>query len=71
MLSVVGWMAWWLGTPIKCLLWLGNRLITGFGLVCVWRRFRAHQWVWPGLIVLNLLSLGGLAIVLYVISHHR
>ncbi len=68
---MVGWTAWWIGTPVKFVLWLGNRLVTGFGLALVWRRFRSSRWVWPTLIVVNVVSLGGLALVIYWISHRR
>ena len=55
------WPAWlWVGTRLKFVLWLSNRLATWTGLFFVWRRWRSRRLIWLWLSLLNLVSLGGL-----------
>ena len=55
------WPAWlWVGTRLKFVLWLSNRLATWTGLFFVWRRWRSRRLIWLWLGLLNLVSLGGL-----------
>ena len=66
--AVIGmvWPAWLsLATPMKFSLWLANRIATWTGLFYFWKRFRSqrHFWVWLALI--NVVSLGGLCLVLF------
>lgn len=60
------WPAWlWIGSRLKLSLWLGNRVLTGTGLLYFWRRWKSkkHAWVW--LLLLNLASLSALALVFF------
>ena len=66
------WPAWlWIGTRTKVSLWVLNRLATWTGLVYLWRRFRSRPrrtfWLW--MMVVNLVSLGGLALLFFCL--HR
>lgn len=37
---IAGWWAFFLGSPLKLFLWLGNRLVTWTGMALLWRQFR-------------------------------
>ena len=59
------WPAWlWIGTPVKFSVWLMNRLATWTGVGYVWKRFRTQRHVWVWLILLNVVSMAGLALAL-------
>ena len=60
------WPSWlWIGTPLKFFLWLSNRVATWTGSLYVWKRLRATRHVWWGLLVLNLVSWGGLCLLFF------
>ncbi len=60
------WPSWlWIGTRLKFLLWLVNRLLTWTGLLYVWRRFRSHRWFWLWFTVINVVSLAGLGLLFF------
>ena len=62
-------MVWpvWLGisSPVKLLLWVGNRLATWTGLFFLWKRWRESRFVWMWLIIVNAISFGGLCFLLF------
>lgn len=60
----------WIGTPLKVLLWLGNRCLTWTGLFFLWRRFRSSRGVWLWLLLVNAASLSALALLFFWL-HHR
>ena len=63
--------AWlWIGTRLKFLSWLGNRIVTWAGSLVIWKRFRTKRWVWVGLLLLNLVSLSLLAGFFWFLAHH-
>ena len=65
------WPSWlWIGTRLKFSLWLGNRLATWTGLLYLWRRWRARRWFWVWFVLVNLLSIAGLAAVLFWLHRH-
>ncbi len=68
------WPAWlWIGTKLKMLLWLGNRVVTWTGLLYFWSRFRTRRlvWLWVGLINLGSLVLLGTVFFWLHLNGHR
>ena len=60
------WPSWlWIGTRLKFSLWALNRLATWTGVIYLWRRLRAHPWRWGLIILVNLLSFGGLILLFF------
>ena len=64
--------SFFLGSPIKLALWAGNRLATWTGLFVVWKRLkgapnRLRTFLLAGAVI-NLLSLGVLAGVLWMVA---
>ena len=60
----------WFGSSLKFQLWLGNRLATWFGMRYAWNRWRMrHRWLLVFLI--NILSLGLLLLVFFLIREKR
>ncbi len=62
-----------LGSPVKLALWAGNRVATWMGLFFMWRRLKGDPNRWRTFLivggVINLLSLGVLAAVLWALKH--
>lgn len=62
---MMGPWAFFLGSPLKVGLWIGNRLVTWTGLLYVWRRVANGPQRWRTFLVwatwINPLSLGVLA----------
>ena len=66
------WPSWLMvGTPLKLLLWLGNRFATWTGLFLLWKRWRHHRLSWVWLVLLNTLSLGLLGLVFLWLHHSQ
>ena len=61
----------WISTPLKFVLWLGNRLVTWTGSFLFWRRFRARRSVWMWLMLLNMMSLSVLGGLFFWLHHRR
>ena len=63
--------AWlWLGTRLKFVSWLGNRMVTWAGSLVIWKRFRAKKrWLWAGLLILNAVSLSLLIGFFWFLAH--
>lgn len=58
---MIWWPSWlWISSPVKCVIWLGNRLLTWTGIYYVWRRFRSRRRFWCWFILINLASLSTL-----------
>ena len=64
-------VTFWLGSPLKAMLWLGNRLATWTGLFFLWKRFRESRFVWVWLFLINAVSIGGLVMLLRWVSSKR
>ncbi|MBI3996221.1 MAG: hypothetical protein HY352_01055 [Candidatus Omnitrophica bacterium] len=64
----------WIGTPVKVVLWLANRLATWTGSWYFWKRFKGRRRLWLWLLALNALSftaLGGVFYWIHVRRMHR
>ena len=60
------WPSWlWIGTPLKFFLWAANRLATGTGLLYLWKRSQVKRRFWMWMILINLVSLGGLILLFF------
>ena len=60
------WPAWlWIGTPFKFSLWLTNRLASGGGVWYLWWRWRAKRFFWLWVILINVVSWGGLILLFF------
>ncbi len=70
---MTGPLAFLLGSPLKLVLWIGNRLATWTGLCYVWQRVKASPRRWRAFLLwavcINLFSLSLLIGVLYWLAH--
>jgi len=63
----------WLGSPLKIALWLGNRLVTATGLLVLWRRLKGMPdrpqrfFVW--VVGINAVSIGLLVGIWWLVAH--
>lgn len=59
------WPAWLsLASPLKLSLWIANRLATNTGVLYLWKRVRSRRTFWIGLVLINAVSIGGMALLL-------
>ena len=67
MIVLPAWL--WIGSRLKASLWLLNRLATWTGLAYLWKRRPSSQGrsFWVRATIINLLSLGGLILLFYVL----
>ena len=60
------WPSWlWIGTRLKFVLWLTNRLATWTGITYFWKRFRSQRFFWWWVVLMNAVSFGGLCLVFF------
>ena len=60
------WPAWlWIGTRLKFSLWLTNRIATWTGIAYFWKRFRSQRFFWWWLVLMNVVSFGGLCLLFF------
>ena len=60
------WPSWlWVGTPLKFILWLSNRVATWMGSFFLWKRFRARRAIWGWLMFFNIISLSALGLLFF------
>ncbi len=60
------WPAWFsFFSPLKFSLWAANRAATWTGLFYFWRKFRSQRFFWLWMTLINLASLGALALLFF------
>ena len=69
MMLLPAWL--WITSPLKFVLWLGNRIATWTGAALLWKRRQSRRRFWLSLIALNLISFGVLALVFFWLSQHH